>query len=279
MTELSLRCADGAALAATMRPGERGAVVIASALGVPRGFYGRFADGLAARGYGSLTFDYRGVEGSGASVAPEEVSLVDWGAQDLDAALRTARSAFDGPLFLLGHSIGGQLAGLAPSSSELAGLVLVASCAPYPSRYPWRERLGVELVWRVLVPLFGRGPWFSTKRIGLGSADLPTTVIRTWRDWGLTPGYLFDPRHGVDVSGYARLAVPMLSWSFADDRLTSRAAIDALHAHYPAVALTERYVTAPPAVGHFGYFRRGGAAFWAETADWLDAVGAGRLSR
>ncbi|MGD9531852.1 alpha/beta hydrolase family protein [Pseudonocardia sp.] len=274
MTDVPMRCEDGVTLNATLRPGERGAVVIGSALGVPRRFYGRFADALAARGYGSVTFDYRGVDGSGPEVAPGEIALEHWGSRDLDAALRLARSELGGPVFLVGHSLGGQLPGLAPTSDELAGIVLVGSCAPHPSRYPWRNRVRIELMWRVLVPLFARGPTFPTSRLGLGSSDLPTTVIRTWRDWGLSRDYLFDPRHGVDTTGFAKLVVPMLSWSFADDSFTSREAVDALHSHYPGVTLTHRHVTPPPgaAMGHFGYFRARGAPFWAETVEWLDAA-------
>ncbi|MGE3286818.1 MAG: alpha/beta hydrolase [Pseudonocardia sp.] len=275
MKDLPLRCADGVTLNATLRPGSRGAVVFASALGVPRRFYGRCADVLADRGYGSVAFDYRGVDGSGAEVDPGEIALEHWGSRDLDAALRLARSELGGPLYLVGHSLGGQLPGLAPTSDELAGIVLVGSCAPYPSRYRWRDRLRIELMWRVLVPLLARGPTFPTSRLGLGSIDLPTTVIRTWRNWGLTPDYLFDPRRGIDVSRYTTLAVPMLSWSFADDSFAWLEAVEALHAHYPGVRLTHRHVT-PPAgapVGHFGYFRPRGEPFRVETAEWLDAVG------
>lgn len=276
-TELTVAAADGVTLHATPRTPDtaaHGAVVFGSALAVPRRFYGRFAEYLAGRGYGSLTLDYRGVDGSGPEVAPGDVVLEHWGERDLDAAVRAARAELGvDRVFLVGHSLGGQLAGLAAASEELAGLVLVGSCAPYPSRYPLRDRLRIELMWRVLVPLLARGPTFPASRIGLGSSDLPTPVVRRWRDWGLTPGYLFDPRHGVDVARYAKLRAPMLSWSFADDPFASREAVEALHAHYPNVALTDRHVEPGPgeAFGHFGFFRRGvGDGMWRETADWLD---------
>lgn len=195
-------------------------MVFAPALGVPRRFYGRFADYLGERGYGSLCVDHRGVDGSGAEVAPADVRLEHWGERDLEAALEAARSELGVErLFLVGHSLGGQLAGLAPSAEKLAGMVFVGSCAPYPSRYPMRDRLRIELMWRVLVPLLGRGPTFPMRRLGLGSSDLPTTVVRRWRDWGLTRDYLFDPRHGVDVARYARLRQPLLSWSSVGEAL------------------------------------------------------------
>lgn len=277
LTDTIVRTADGATLHATLCPGSgRGAVVFASALGVPRRFYGKLAGYLAERGYGSLSFDHRGVDGSGPEIAPRDVRLEHWGERDLEAALRAARAELaTDRVFLVGHSLGGQIAGLAPSAEGLAGLVLVGACAPHPSRYPPRDRARIELMWRVLVPLLGRRAMFPARRIGLGASDLPTTVIRRWRDWGLTPEYLFDPRHGVDVDRYPRLRQPMLSWSFGDDPFASRAAVEALHAHYPAVRLTHRHLDPGPgeSYGHFGYFRRSaGEPLWAETADWLDAV-------
>lgn len=251
----------------------RGAIVIAPALGVPRAFYARYAAYLASRGFDVLVFDYRGIAGSGAELDLAEVRLEHWGERDLQAALLAARADFgDGPLFLVGHSIGGQLAGLAAASESLAGLVLVAASAPYPDRYPLRDRLRIELMWRVLVPLLGRGRVFPARKVGFASVDLPGSVVRRWRDWGLSRDYLFDPRHGLDTARYARLSQPLLAWSFDDDSYASRAAVEALLCHYPAARLEHRHVAPAPGklLGHFGYFRESQRdTLWAQTADWL----------
>src|SRR5438270_10059865 len=58
---------DHVPLAGTLteaHPPMRGAVLIGSAMGVPRGFYGAFADYLAEGGLTALRFDYRGIGGS-----------------------------------------------------------------------------------------------------------------------------------------------------------------------------------------------------------------------
>lgn len=279
---IELTCADGATLPATIQrardgdPGSRPAVVIAPALGVPRRFYLKFAAYLGDRGYDSLCFDYRGIEGAGREIDLADVRLEHWGERDLQAALLAARARFgDGPLYLVGHSIGGQIPGLAAASETLAGLVLVAASAPYPARYPLRDRLQIELMWRVLVPLLGRGRLFPARKVGFASIDLPGSVVRRWRDWGLTPDYLFDARHGLDTTRYARLTLPLLAWSFSDDSYASRAAVEALLAHYPAARLTHRHVDPKPGqvLGHFGYFRESQRdTLWRETADWLEAA-------
>src|ERR1700687_1687088 len=69
-TESDFRFAatDGYSPAATLpRPAtgpQKGFVLIASATATPRHYYGRFATYLAERGFGVMTFDYRGISDS-----------------------------------------------------------------------------------------------------------------------------------------------------------------------------------------------------------------------
>lgn len=89
----TLLAADGYAIAATRyRPAQAGplrpALVVAGATAVPQGFYRRFAEHAAARGYDTLTLDYRGIGLS----APEtlrgfRMDYLDWGRLDLAAAV------------------------------------------------------------------------------------------------------------------------------------------------------------------------------------------------
>ncbi len=276
---LELQCADGVTLPATLQRARgaarpRAAVVIAPALGVPRRFYSKFAAYLGERGHDTLCFDYRGIEGAGAQIDLADLRLEHWGERDLQAALLAARAQFGpGPLALVGHSIGGQIPGLAAASTSLQALVLIAASAPHPSRYPLRDRLQIELMWRVLIPVFGRGRVFPARKVGFASIDLPVSVVRQWRDWGLTRGYLFDRRHGLETARYGCLTQPLLAYSFADDAYASRAAVEALLAHYPAARIDHRHTTpvAGQALGHFGYFREAQRdTLWRETADWLE---------
>ncbi len=278
ITHLTLTCADGVTLPATaLRAAEssRGAVVIAPALGVPRRFYQKFAAFLQQQGYDTLCFDYRGVDGAGAEVPADQIQLADWGRQDLQAALSAVQAQFrPHRMFLVGHSIGGQVPGLATAAVELDALVLVAASAPHPARYLLRDRMRIELMWRVLVPLLGRGRMFPARKLGFASVDLPASVMRQWADWGLSPDYLFDARHRLDTRAYASLQAPMLSFSFADDAYASRAAVEALHAHYPAAKIEHRHLerSAEQTYGHFGYFRESQRdRLWRDTADWLAA--------
>ena len=110
--------------------------------------------------------------------------------------------------------------------------------------------------------------------------DLPRNVAYQWRRWCLDPDYVLGEgdgeRAGEDAkAAYARFAAPILSYSFDDDVLITKAAIDALHGFYREARVTRRHV-APAAIGakqigHFGFFSERAAALWKETLEWLRA--------
>ena len=103
---LVFEAADGRPLAATVLEPRRveGAVVIASATGVPRRIYEGVAGCLADAGLAVLTFDYRGIGGSrqGGPLRHEPARMQDWGRLDLEGALGVdapgvRRRSADGP--------------------------------------------------------------------------------------------------------------------------------------------------------------------------------------
>ena len=275
---LSIRCADGVELAATrFAGGDRIAVLIAPALGVPRRFYDAFAQYLAGRGCDVLSFDYRGLGESGGGCDPASIRLSDWARLDLDAALRWLWEHTPAHRrVLVGHSLGGQLPGLTPESEGLSAIVMIGASAPYPRLYPLRPRLRMLLLWRVLVPLLTQGrSHFPARRIGFSSVDVPAGPMRDWARWGLCRDYLFDPALGLDTSRYARLSLPLLAYSFADDDYAVRPAVEALLQRYTAACIEHRHIGRPREgrIGHFGYFHpRMCDSLWRDTADWLDAL-------
>lgn len=275
---LHIACADGMRIAASRYcGGDRAAVLIAPALGVPRRFYEPFAQFLANEGHDVLSIDYRGIGESGRDCDAASIRLVDWGRLDVDAALRWLWENSKAPRrVLVGHSLGGQLPGLTAESEGLAALVLVGASCPDPRLYPLLPRLRMLLMWRVLTPLLSRNrPYFPARRIGFSSVDVPAGAMRDWARWGLSPDYLFDPRHGIDTARYAQLSMPTLAYSFSDDDFAVRAAVDALVARYPAARLDRRHIEVrrPDTIGHFGYFHpRMRDSLWAQTATWLDAL-------
>lgn len=82
---ITLYAKDGYQLAAThyVAPGEQ-FIVMASATGVPHGFYKRFAEFAHARGVNVVTTDYRGIgDSKPATLKGFDMQYADWSTLDL----------------------------------------------------------------------------------------------------------------------------------------------------------------------------------------------------
>ena len=71
-------------------------------------------------------------------------------------------------------------------------------------------------------------------------------------------------------------SAPILSYSFEDDSILTRAAVDSLDAFYTGAAITRRHVeprdVAAQRIGHFGFFaERSRETLWRESLEWLRA--------
>lgn len=280
-SELKWRCADGVELPVTAHePAAPVAVlVVAPAMGVPRRYYAKFAAAMATRDIETVTFDYRGIgEAAAALPDPRRATFQDWGRLDLHAILEQVYARRPGlPVFVAGHSAGSQIVGLTPMSEGLAGLVFVAGPRPHVSQDRGGYRLFTLLWWYVIVPLASTGRWFPARRLGFAPVDVPAGVAREWGRWARSKRYLFSPEHGIDVSRYARLRLPLLAFSFSDDLYTPPASAEALLTEYPQARVTRRHVrptdVGARAIGHAGFFRETFRdTLWAETAKWLMAA-------
>jgi predicted alpha/beta hydrolase len=281
METLSLQSTDGTALSARLYAPQgqpRGAVLIGGAMGVRQAYYGAFATWLAAQGWLTLSFDYRGCGDSlpaGRSLRGFDADLFDW-ARDTDTAIIALAERSRGlPLYLIGHSLGAQLPGLLQQRERIAGLLCVAAGSGY-----WRDnapklRRMVLYFWHVLVPaataLFG---YFPGRRIGK-VGDLPRGVVMQWRKWCL------NPRYNVGAEGaderFAQVRFPILALSMTDDELMTERGTRALVSFYAnAPRRIERIAPADAQarrIGHFGFFREQfRATLWPRSLQWLQSL-------
>lgn len=277
---LTLAGRDGVPLAASLFEPERADgldVVIAGALGVPQQYYYRFADFLADRGHRVLCFDYRGVgESLDCGLRGRDVRMSDWGAQDIDAALRHFVDERQRPLAVVAHSCGGQLLGLAPAGESVSAAAFVSCQQGHWRLWPWPWNLGMWALWQIGIGLLSVGhDRFPARALGISSVNVPTGVTRQWARWGRRRDYLFADDLGLDTSRYAGLSFPLVSYAISDDRYAPRAAVEALLERYPGCDRTlvdlEPADAAAKAIGHFGYFRASiGKPLWPRLAERLE---------
>ena len=274
--DLMLPARDGVRLAATfLEPATPNgvAILLNSGTAIPRQFYGAFASHLASRGFAILTYDYRSI---GGSQAPAAATMEQWGRIDQASMIdHLARLAPGATRVLIGHSLGGQVLGLADNIDGLAATVLICAQSGHWRHWPaGRRRLRMLAMWWLLIPgltaLTGRfpGSW-------IGTANLPAGIARSWARWGRSPHYVCDARGEPLRPHNADVAMPLRWMSFTDDPIAPFSAVEALRSYYPNAAV-ERLHLAPSdlgveAVGHFGFFRKSMPRQpWDEIADWLE---------
>jgi predicted alpha/beta hydrolase len=275
-TTIQIDCADGRRLAASLFGEPRvssPAVVVAGATGVCRGLYRRFAEFLATRGAAVVTFDYRGVGGSRqGSLRRDAACLSDWGRLDLSAVLAWARGALQPPaLYVVAHSVGGQLLPLVARSERIEAVVYVAAQEVYWGNWPLPLGLAFLALCHAVMPGLVHATGFLPARMLRLGEDLPPGVGLEWARWARTRDYL------QRAPFFDRLACPALAYDFADDALAPRRAVDRLLASQPRLVVRRRHLSprdlALARVGHFGFFRRDlSESLWRESSDWLRVV-------
>lgn len=270
--DCSIPTVDGCRLAATAYRPEgtaRGTVVVTSALAMPRTFYRQFAAWFARRGFDVLTFDYRGIADSAPDdPAAADATIVDWGERDIPAALSWARRELASePLFVFGHSMGGQILGMIGDRIPLDGAVTFSAQSGYwRLQYPG-HRIKLLVAMGALFPAvtraFGYLPW---SRI-VGGTDIPEPVAHQWMRWCMNPDYLLgDPE--VEGRRYHEFSAPILAYSFEDDVWGYREAVDWMMERYCNAKLERLHLTPEEAgverIGHFGFFRPGVEHLWCD---------------
>jgi len=250
-------------------------VVINAATAVPARFYRHFAAGLAEAGYAAVTWDYRGVAASrpnglrGFSAGARDwifkdmAGVVDWAAAELTAER----------IFLVGHSLGGQVAGLLDNGSRIAGMVTMSAQSGHWRLQGSEQKLVVLIHTWVTLPLlprlFGYMPWGL---LGAGE-DLPKNAALEWAAWCRHRDYILGDA-SLPLDRYRQFTAPVLAYSFGDDKWGTPRSVDAMMRAYPNV---ERRHVEPAdagleAIGHVGYFKPRSRALWADTIEWFDRL-------
>lgn len=279
--QLTIPARDGYDLGATwFAPADhgtqpQGVISFHPATATPQTFYYHCARFFAAQGYHAYTYDYRGIGRSAPkSLKGFEATVDALAVHDIPAVLDFIDERHPGlPQIYIGHSVGGQLMGMTDNASLIHKAVTCSSQNGY-----WRLQGGNQkyvvlfsmyVAFPILTRLCGYFPWSRMA----GGEDLPKGAALQWARWCRSPNYLFDDASLPHLDRYDRLTTPILAYCFSDDDWGTRDAVHSLMNHYTAAALEYRYVAPADfdraSIGHFGYFKRGSDALWADTLAWI----------
>lgn len=206
------------------------------AMGVEASYYAPFADALSRQGIVLGVCDLRGHGTS--SLRPRRG--LDFGYREIvELDLPRAVAAFreripDVPLYLGGHSLGGQLVMLhvAATRPDIAGMALVACAIPYYRNWQGRSRALVRFT-AALFPAIGfLLGYVPGDRLGFGGTEARTLM----RDWGHNAKTARYEPIGSEVdyeAALAQLEVELVTVNIDGDELAPPNAVDFTFAKLP----------------------------------------------
>ena len=285
---VALRARDGFDLAATMfrRRGERDAadvVVFNAGGGLSTARYLRFVRFLAAEGFPTLAYDYRGVGRSRPRKLRGFVAGVeDWAEHDQAAAIDFLRARHPrARVASVSHSIGGLVACAAPNANELAQMVFIGPHTGYWGDYATAWKWPMTLMWHGVMPALSRVVgYFPGRFVGMGD-DFPLRFALQWAR-RRKPAFTLDAstpegeRARQALARIEALAVPCMAISISDDPFAGEIGVRRFLFALPRAPVVRAQIDARAEgrgrIGHFGFFRRRHASLWPMVSRFLQPL-------
>jgi len=189
-------------------------------MGVLSKYYEPLAIEMQKKGWIAITTDLRGNGNSSVQVSKttnfgyHEMITYDW-----PAIISKAREKFpNNPLFIVGHSLGGQLSTLYASinPNQVNGIVLIAACSVYFNGWSFPHNIGVLVGTQcasIISKLFG---YFPGRKIGFAGTEAKQ-VMEDWAHNCLTGRYELSNKSQNFEELLSNLEIPVLAISFLGD--------------------------------------------------------------
>ncbi len=240
------------------------------AMGISAKYYEPLSVPVLREGWHFIMTDLRG-NGSSSVRPSKEISFGyhEMVAYDWPAFVGKAKDIFPGaPLYLLGHSLGGQLSCLylGANPGAVSGIILVAAPSVYYRGWDFPANLGILAVTRAFPAIAGVLGYFPGKSIGFGGTEA-RGVIRDWAHQGQTGRY--EPEgSALDFEKLmGEIESPVLAISLAGDSFAPQRAVANLCAKMPRSRMTRLHLGGS-GLGHITWVRHADPVVSA-IRDWL----------
>ena len=263
---LSVTAADGATSCVTVFAGPSEAtppvLLCIPAMGVTAQYYEPLALTCAAQGFPMVTADLRGNGCS--SVRASRSSQFGYHEivhYEVPAIVAQVRGRFPAnPLYLLGHSLGGQLGALYASANpgEVDGLILVAACSVFYRGWDFPSNVGVLFGTQFARCIAGVLGYFPGNIMGFGGTE-SKGIIRDWSREALKGVYdVAGSPHDFETL-LRQLRIPVLAFSLDDDWFAPERAVHNLCKKMEQAPLTHWHLVPEDfpvdRIGHFQWVR------------------------
>jgi predicted alpha/beta hydrolase len=275
--EIDVVAQDGVASKITVFKGAHApsapVLICMPAMGVAAKFYEPLAGPILQEGWCFVTADLRGNGLSalrvrrGISFGYHEMVSFDW-----PVVVDKVKDLFPGaPVYLLGHSLGGQLSALylAADPNAAAGLILVAAPSVHWRGWDFPLNLGVLVGTQAACAMAKALGYFPGRKIGFGGTEAKG-VICDWARQARTGRY--EPA-GSEIM-YERLLAgmefPVLAFSFEGDFLSPERAVENLLAKMTRASTTHVNLAGDD-LDHFRWVK-GPVPVIEKIREWLAAI-------
>ena len=205
-------------------------IIIMPALGVKAQYYEPLANALKEAGYIAVTVDLRGTGNSAINPKKRNFGYHEMLSFDWPVVLEKVDKHFpNNKIYLLGHSLGGQLNVLYASQHQqlISGLILVAACSVYYKGWKFPLNIGVLMATqtaRLLVKFLG---YFPGEKVGFAGTEAKNLIL-DWAYNARTGGYK-PINSSLDFeNSFENIKLPVLAISFAADKLAPQNAVKRL---------------------------------------------------
>lgn len=277
--DIKIKCQDDFELAGTIYKPEsiKGAIMIAPATGIKKRFYNSFATYLSENGYGVICFDNRGIGNSKkGNINNIDASLINWGKLDMTAVMECLKSNFPNQTYhIVGHSAGGQLAGLMDNAFDIKSIFNFASSSGSLRNMKYPFKLNASFFLNVYIPinnlLFGKT---NSQWVGMGE-PLPKKVASQWRKWCSAKGYV-ETDFGKEIKEhhFYELKCPSMWLHATDDGIANLENVKDMTRVY---SKSEAEITTlnpeelkKKSLGHMGFFSSKNKELWSHAIQWFD---------
>lgn len=221
----------------------KGVILFLPALGVSVDYYKPLAEHWAQRGFAIALIESRGMRYS----SIKDVKRENFGYKEvLDFDLATiipelCQRKLHLPVWLCGHSLGGQFALLHASEkpSKLAGVILIAAGSNHYATLPttitrFKRRFGIRMV-RIINEVLG---YFPGHKLEFGGRQ-PKNLIKDWTFEGLKGRYQICGSNRDFDQLLAQLELPVLLISLFGDTLVPKTSADPLAQKLSKASVTQ----------------------------------------
>ena len=233
MQEYNISSTDGVSNKLSIFDCEESKAVIAifPAMGVRASYYQSLAEELSNNNFTAITIDLRGNGHS--SIRPSR--KVNFGYHemieyDYPMVVEYIKKHYPNQaIYLLGHSLGGQLASLYTSKNpnEIQGLILIACCSVYYKGWFGMQRVQTLLATQAFNLIGNVLGYFPGRKIGFGELEAQG-VMNDWAKQARTGKYVLANSNFDFEKALKQVELPVLAISFEGDNLAPKQAVDNL---------------------------------------------------